>query len=118
MDMDFVLPDEESIEKMQSAYKKLLENREINSLSMKVDSLSSSENQEKSIDFLGENAGETACCHRENPSTKILVLYFIFALGYNLGYGTSIFNTNFSLGRIQSQERPFGVINGLFARKE
>ena len=123
MDMDFILPDDLTAEKMKSAYDEMLKrkNTAVFSLSNVVenDTENSEDNVDgkKSQDFSRGNCTNIALFQRENASTKILVLYFIFALGYNLGYGTSIFDTNISMGRFQSQERPFGNINDFFNRR-
>ena len=123
MDMDFILPDDLTAEKMKSAYDEMLKMKNTAVFSLSNVVKNDTENSEncveckKSQDFSMEKCRDFAHFQRENASTKILVLYFIFALGYNLGYGTSIFDTNFSMGRIQSQERPFGNVNGFFNRR-
>lgn len=85
--MDYLLPDDETIAKMAEEFRKILPDK-----SGDVATLSAPQNQPQ-------------------QSTNILVLYFAFALGYNLGYGTAISNTHRSLGRVQPQKRPFGSVD-------
>ena len=119
MDMDYILPDEIATEKMRMAYEKLLHGKDASVLSIGIEnSCPDGENLKKSTDFSNNNQPSLPVFAPIKTSTNILVLYFIFALGYNLGYGTSIFDANFSMGRFQSQERSFGDLNGLFYRKE
>ena len=124
--MDFILPDELTTEKMRLEYEKILANKDTSVLSLGMESATkstepldiSTENSKKSIDFSDDISPKQPFFNCNYASTNILVLYFIFALGYNCGYGTSIFDTNISVGRIQSQERPSGNINSFFKRKE
>lgn len=85
--MDYLLPDDETVAKMAEEWRKILPARD-----GKIAVLSADEN-------------------RPQKSTNILVLYFAFALGYNLGYGTAIFHTDGSLGRVQPQKGPFGSVD-------
>lgn len=85
--MDYLLPDDETIAKMAKEFRKIIPDKNGD-----VTALSATQNQPQ-------------------QSTNILVLYFAFALGYNLGYGTAISNTHRSLGRVQSQKRPFGGVD-------
>ena len=118
MDMDFILPDDITTEKMSLAYSKMLEGKDTSILSLGAECLSDSEEgSKKSLDFSEKNMGKFVQGRLSHASTNILVLYFVFALGYNLGYGTSISNANFSMGRFQSQERPFGDVDSFFRRK-
>ena len=118
MDTDFILPDDITIEQMRSAYSKMLSDKDTSVLSLSAKSLPENDDaSKKSFDFSERNVQNFPQSRHFNASTNILVLYFIFALGYNLGYGTSIFDTNTSMGRLPSQERPFGNINSFFDRK-
>ena len=123
MDMDFILPDDATAEKMKTAYDEMLKrkNSAVFSLSKAEESgcaaIEVCDEHKKSQDFSGAKSVDNSLFPRENASTKILVLYIIFALGYNLEYGTSIFDTNFSMGRIQSQKRPIGNVDGFFNRR-
>ena len=124
--MDFLLPDDLTAEKMRLEYEKVLAGKDTSVLSLVVEDTvknkatpcDSTENSKKSIDFSEDSSTKQPLLDHSYASTNILVLYFIFALGYNCGYGTSIFDTNISLGRIQSQERSSGNINSFFKRKE
>ena len=119
MDMDFILPDDLTTEKMRLEYEKILAGRDSSALSLGVgDGLNGENDTKKSTDFSEKTPHTPPCQQHTYPSTNILVLYFMFALGYNCGYGTSIFDTNISMGRLQSQERPTGIIDGFFKRKE
>ena len=118
MDMDFILPDDATTEKMRFAYSKMLEGKDTSVLSLGAENLSENDDtSKKSLDFSENNIVNSPQSGHFNASTNILVLYFILALGYNLGYGTSIFDTNISMGRLQSQERPSGNLNSFFDRK-
>ena len=118
MDTDFILPDDITIEQMRSAYSKMLSDKDTSVLSLGAKSLPENDNaSKKSFDFSERNVQNFPQSRHFNASTNILVLYFIFALGYNLEYGTSIFDTNFSMGRIQSQKRPIGNVDGFFNRR-
>jgi hypothetical protein len=119
MDMDYILPDDVTTEKMRLAYEEMLRSKDTSVLSLSTENLSSTtENTKKSNDFSVNNQENLPACAPMPTSTNILVLYFIFALGYNLGYGTSIFDTNISMGRFQSQERPTGNFNYFFKGKQ
>ena len=121
--MDFILPDDATAEKMKTAYDEMLKrkNSAVFSLSKAEESdctaIEVCDEHKKSQDFSRAKSVDNSLFPRENASTKILVLYIIFALGYNLEYGTSIFDTNFSMGRIQSQKRPIGNVDGFFNRR-
>ena len=123
MDMDFILPDDVTTEKMKSAYDEMLKKKNTAVFSLSnieekdTDALEICDEHKKSQDFSRGKQVDKPLFAVENASTKILVLYFIFALGYNLGYGTSIFDTNVSMGRIQSQKRPIGNVDGFFNRR-
>ena len=118
MDMDFILPDELTTEKMRLEYEKMLKGKDTSVLSLDLERpVKNYENSEKSIDFFENNICVNSLSRPFNTSTNILVLYFILILGYNCGYGTSIFDTNTGMGRIQSQERPAGNIHSFFKRK-
>lgn len=84
--MDYLLPNDETVTKMAEEFRKILPDGD-----KKIATLSFAENRQ--------------------TSTNILVLYFAFALGYNLGYGTAISHTDGSLGRVQSKKGPFGSVD-------
>ena len=46
-------------------------------------------------------------------STALLFLYFIIRLSYNIGYGTAIFNSDRSMGRLHSLPNEFRNLNNL-----
>ena len=116
--MDFILPDELTTEKMRLEYEKMLKGKDTSVLSLDLERpVKNHENSEKSIDFFENNICVNSLSRPFNTSTNILVLYFILILGYNCGYGTSIFDTNTSMGRLQSQERHSGNLNSFFDRK-
>ncbi len=89
--MDFELPDEQTIEKMNREYANILQ---------KVSPLSAENNKVKINDV-------NACAQTNN----FFILYFIFYLGYNLGYGTAIFDTDGSMGGISPFKRPLGGVH-------
>lgn len=81
--MDFELPDEQTMKKMNAEYADMLKNVEPLSL-------------QKQTDF--QNAD--ACARSTQNVNNFFILYFIFYLGYNLGYGTAIHDADRSMGRI------------------
>lgn len=50
---------------------------------------------------------------RTDKSLWVLILYIVFALGYNFGYGTQIFNTHGGVGGFQPDKRTFRDLNNL-----
>lgn len=46
-------------------------------------------------------------------AVAVLYLYFIRVLGYNIGYGTEIYDPRRGLGGLQPVSLPFGELNGL-----
>ncbi len=94
--MDFELPDEQTIEKMNRAYADMLK-------SVSPLSVNGNTPPGKQDEIQGFNA-----CARTN---KIFILYFVFYLGYNLGYGTAIYDTDGSMGGFPSFKRPIGGVD-------
>lgn len=77
--------------------------------------------------LLDRQAGTLAYIHNDTPSSngvfftpqsfcfglRFLFLYIILDLRYNTRYGTQIFDTDRSVGRLQCNRSPFGSINNI-----
>ena len=90
--MDYLLPDEKTIEIMNEEYSKQgVKNASIFALN--------------SIPARGAGA--------HNKITIVFALYIMFLLRYNVKYGTEIFDSHRSMGRVQPIASTFRVLNHL-----
>ena len=88
--MDYLMPDDETIEKMNEEYSKQTF-------------------KNASIFALNSNPAQTTRAYCS--TTIVFVLYIMFFLRYNVKYGTEIFDSHRSVGRIQSFTSTFRVLN-------
>lgn len=90
--MDYLLPDDQTIEVMNEAYSKLgVKNA--------------------SIFALNPMPARNASAH--NITTMVFTLYIMLLLRYNVKYGTEIYDAHRSVGRVQPVASTFRVLNNL-----
>jgi len=95
--MDFLLPDNDTMELMRQEFARVCGNGAARALA----------------------CGETEPAYINNGmplrnTALLLFLYFISKLGYNMSYGTQIFDSDRSMGRLRSVRSAFGKLNNLF----
>ncbi len=102
--MDYLLPDDNTMAIMAKEFSKL-----------KLDST----NVVNQLNATGLNKEITSFISSKVNATPLLllVLYFVFSLGYNLGYGTHFYDSNRGVAGFQSCERPVGNSDYFFGRK-
>ena len=100
--MDFFL-DDETVDKMNAEYAKNLKNK-ANTLCVSEDLLCGGEAEEQN--------SQSVCARTRY--IRFLFLYIAVFLSYNNLYGTQIYDTHGSVGRLRPDASSFGSVNRLF----
>lgn len=94
--MDFLLPDDETIKLMNAEYAKTrAKNASIFAYDAQADESASEGGRTSFIQIV------------------LLFLYITKFLRYNVKYGTEIYDSHGSVGRVQPDASPFGIVNNL-----
>ncbi|MCM1306138.1 MAG: hypothetical protein NC037_05345 [Bacteroides sp.] len=107
--MDFILPSDDAMELMRKEYAKLKTHADAFALSELATSREPLKNPSEDApkgNVEGAYIGSVA-------TAMLLLLYFVKHLGYNISYGTQIFNTHRGLEQIRPDRSCFGQLNDL-----
>ncbi|MDE7373241.1 MAG: hypothetical protein K2N18_04180 [Clostridia bacterium] len=129
--MDFILPNDDTMELMREEFAKMKANSFAHTYAL-------ANNDENKSDELSNSLNEDDCKNKtdelsnglsDNDSKRkadevrayigspvaglFLLLYFVKHLGYNISYGTQIFNTQRGMEQLRRNENHFGQLNNL-----
>ncbi len=105
MDTDLILPDEREMALMREEYAKLGVERLARTASAELGKARASEAPVLPRQIRGINIKTMALC--------LLYLYFAGVLGYNVQYGTQIFDAHRGVGGLRSVNSALGKLNNL-----
>lgn len=118
--MDFLMPDDATVQKMCEEYASCLKNK-AHSLTYINETLLD-ETEQNSSQKETDIAEKTANGIAKQPlhphishacDIKVLFLYIVVILGYNARYGTQIYDTDGGVGGLRRKQSAFGSLNHL-----
>lgn len=106
--MDFLLPSDETMSLMCAEYDKALSRR-----GDRAEALSAPPFPPEASPAEEVRAPAPPCA----PAHTLFVLYFVFLLGYNFGYGNATADSDGNVGRVQSRQGRNGDFHNFRPRK-
>ena len=107
--MDFILPDDDTMELMRREFNNLKIGKDARTFTL-ADDLDNPRETDDAVDIPSNGARGTGIAY---ISAMLLLLYFVKHLGYNTGYGTEIFNPDGGVEQLQRVGRIFRQLNDL-----
>ena len=108
--MDFILPNDDTMELMREEFAKM----KANSFARTYTLAKNDENESDEFsNNLSEDDGKSKTDEVREVRGLFLLLYFVKHLGYNISYGTQIFNTQRGMEQLRPVANHFGQLNNL-----
>ena len=124
--MDFILPSEDTMELMREEFSKMKTDSFARAFALanNGDTPTNADNETNTThNSLNETVGNSQTDEvrearrgeyiEQTVASTLLLLYFVKHLGYNISYGTQIFNTQRGMEPIRCVESHFGQLNDL-----
>ena len=123
--MDFILPSEDTMELMREEFSKMKTDSFARAFALanNGDTPTNADNETNTThNSLDENVSNSKSDEvrevrgvyiEQTVASTLLLLYFVKHLGYNISYGTQIFNTQRGMEPIRCVESHFGQLNDL-----
>lgn len=122
--MDFILPSEDTMELMREEFSKMKTDSFARAFALANNGAPNTDDETVGThNSLNETVGNSKSGEarevrrgeyiEQSVASTLLLLYFVKHLGYNISYGTQIFNTQRGMEPIRCVESHFGQLNDL-----